>query len=143
MKSASACIALLLLCAASAAVADEMVVIKNAKVGNAKLSKAELREVFTGKTKLWANGKVVQVALGGEGSPDLGWLAGSIFGVGESALITKIKQEVFKGEMKKPLSCAGDDECIAQVKGNEGGVAIVSAAAAGKLPAGVVVLSIE
>jgi len=124
----------------SAAVADGYVVIRNAKVPVAKVSKAELRDLFTGKTKQWPNGKMVQVALGNEGSPDVQFLATSVFGVGEVALLTKIKQEAFKGEMRKPLSCTSDDECIAQVKAGDGNVALVSSAA--KLPAGVAVIDL-
>jgi len=85
----------------------------------------------------------VQVVLGGQGSPDLGWLSTNVFDVGEVTLLTKIKQEVFKGEMKKPIACSGDEECLAKVKANEGGIAIVTSVAASALPAGVVILNLS
>jgi ABC-type phosphate transport system substrate-binding protein len=123
------------------AAAAEMIVIRNNKAEEKKLTKAELKEMLTGKTKFWKNGKAVQVVLGGEGSADSQWVAATVFGVGESAMITKMKQEVFKGELRKVVSCSGDDECAAQVKASEGGVGVVSAGA--KLPAGVEAVAIE
>ena len=130
------------LVAAAAARADDFVFVRNAKNPTASLRRSEVRAIFTGKQKQWSNGKLIQVVLGGEGSPDLGWLTGTIFGVGEVTLITKIKQEVFKGEMKRPIACEGDDDCLAKVKANEGGIAIVSSAAASSLPGGVAAISL-
>lgn len=126
-----------------AARADNFVFVRNARNSTARLSRADVRAIYTGKQKQWGDGKLVQVVLGQEGSPGLGWLTGTIFGVGEVALITKIKQEVFKGEMRRPISCEGDEDCIAKVKANEGGVAVVSSEAALALPSGVVVLPVS
>ena len=141
VRSLSRALLLAALALSSAASAADMVVIKNSKVDTAKLSKSDLKEMLTGKTKFWKNGKSVQVVLGGEGTPESAWVAGFVFGVGESAMITKMKQETFKGELKKVVSCTGDDECAAGVKANEGGLGVVSAAA--KLPAGVVVVEVN
>ncbi len=121
--------------AASAARADEFIVIRNAKNQTGSLTRADLREMLTGKLKEWPSGKLAQAVLEAEGAPSLKWLSSSVFGVSEVALLTKIKQEVFKGEMKRPVACAGEDECIAQVKAIPGAVAIVSASSA--LPPGV------
>jgi putative methionine-R-sulfoxide reductase with GAF domain len=136
-----ACAAAALLSIPFAARAADMVVIKNNKVEAAKITKAELKEMLTGKTKFWKNGKSVQVVLGGEGTPESAWVAGFVFGVGESAMITKMKQETFKGELKKVVNCTGGDECGAAVKANEGGLGVVPGDT--KLPAGVEVLAIE
>ncbi len=125
---------------ATAARAEDMVAVRNAKVPTTSVSKTELRELLTGKTKQWPNGSLVQVVMGGEESPDVQWMASKIFGVGTVALVTKMKQEVFKGELKKPLSCTTDEECLALVKRTEGALAFVSAGT--KLPAGVAPLAI-
>ena len=125
----------------SGAAAAEMVVIKNARTETAKITKSELKEFLTGKAKFWKNGKAVQVVLGGEGTPDSVWVAANVFGVGESAMITKMKQETFKGELRKPVACTSGDECAAAVKANEGGLGVVPSET--KLPAGVEVLTVE
>jgi len=140
LKLAAVALALL---SSGAARADNFVFVRNAKNNTARLTKADVRAIFTGKQKQWGDGKLVQVVLAQEGSPGLGWLTGTIFGVGEVALITKIKQEVFKGEMRRPISCDGDEDCIAKVKANEGGVAVVSSEAAAALPAGVATVPIS
>jgi hypothetical protein len=52
-----------------------------------------------------------------------------------------MKQETFKGELKKVVGCARGDECAAAVKANEGGLGVVPGET--KLPAGVEVLTVE
>lgn len=141
LSRAVASLLAVLLLGFSGAAAAEMVVIKNAKTEPAKITKTELKEFLTGKTKFWKNGKAVQVVLGGEGTPESAWVAGFVFGVGESAMITKMKQETFKGELRKPVACTSGDECAAAVKANEGGLGVVTSET--KLPAGVEVLAVE
>jgi len=121
--------------------ADDFIVIKNAKNSVDSVSVAEVKDVFIGRMKTWKGGGVVVTVLGSEGSPGFAWLAEKIFSVNAKTLMSKIKQEVFKGEMNKPISVADDDEAISQVKGNASAVAVVSAAKAASLPAGVTVLA--
>ena len=120
--------------------ADDFVFIKNAKNGAAKLSKAEAKNLFTGRTKTWSDVGVVTVVLGPEDSPQLGWLADKVFQVAPKTMLTKIKQEVFKGEMKKPITAASPAEAVEAVRNNPGAIAVVPADAAKSLPAGVALL---
>jgi ABC-type phosphate transport system substrate-binding protein len=120
--------------------ADDFVFIKNAKNGAAKISKAEVKNVFTGRTKTWSDVGVVTVVLGPEDSPQLAWLADKVFQVAPKTMLTKIKQEVFKGEMKKPITAASPAEALEAVRNNPGAIAVVPADAAKALPAGVALL---
>ena len=123
--------------------ADGFVIIRNTKDTSASIRANELRAMFTGRTKQWRAGALVQVVLPSEGCAATRWLAESIFGVPGKVLLTKIRQEVFKGEMKKPLSAASDAELIEAVKNHPGSIATVAAEAAKSLPDGVAVLAIN
>ncbi len=125
-------IALLLslsLVVATQARADDFVVVRNAKSGGGTVSKADLRGAFTGKVREFS-GNAVVVVLQGESNPAFAWLADSIFGVAPKLLASKIKQEVFKGDMNKTVSAESDAEVIAKIKEAPGGIGVVSAAAA-------------
>jgi hypothetical protein len=124
------------------ALADDYVVIHNARAGAAPLSRTDLRGLFTGKLRAVASGAVV-VVLPPDTAPAYQWLADAIFGVSSKLLASKIKQEVFKGDMNRPLLGASDAEVIAQVKEAPGGFGVVSTAAAQSLPPQVTVVKVE
>jgi ABC-type phosphate transport system substrate-binding protein len=116
-------------CFASQAQAEDFVVVRNAKSGGGTVSKADLRGAFTGKVREFS-GNAVVVVLQSEANPAFQWLADSIFGVAPKMLASKIKQEVFKGDMNKPVSAETDADVIAKIKESPGGIGVVSAAAA-------------
>ena len=142
----AACLGLLtmLLAAVGAAAGSPYVLIKNARNKSiATISKADARDMFTGKRKLWSTGEVVQIVIRpGEGD-GIEWLAQDVFGVSPRNLLTKIRQEVFKGEMAKPIVAASDEEIIKQVVSAGGAIGIIPASLAAKLPAEAVVLPIN
>jgi hypothetical protein len=109
--------------------ADDFMVVRNAKSGGGTMTKADLRGAFTGKVRSFGSNPVV-VVLQSEAAPAFQWLADSIFGVAPKMLNSKIKQEVFKGDMSKPVSAETDAEVIAKIKESPGGIGVVSAAAA-------------
>lgn len=127
---------------ASVAHAGDFVVIRNAKNSSTALSKVDLKSMAVGKKKTWDHGETVQLVLGPSGSPELTHFADAL-GLPEGALMAKIKQEVFKGEMKKPITAAGDKECIAAVSQDSGALGLVSGAAAKSLPDAVAVIEIH
>ena len=112
-----------------AASADDFVVIVNAKNPVSSLSTSEVRKLFTGQTKQWSS-SVVQAVVGEDGTPELAWLAGTIFGSSPKELLTRIKLEVFRGEMKRPILAASSGDCVAAVAKNEGAIGVASAAEA-------------
>ena len=120
--------------------AGDFVFLKNAQNDTASASKADLKDLFTGKTGSWKNGTKAEIGLGAGGSPELQWVAQELIGASEDILGAKIKQEVFKGEMKKPVTVGSAADCIALVKKSAGGVCAVDATAAKALPDGVTVL---
>ena len=135
-------VSLVLLGGARAAHAD-FVLLKNAKNDTAQADREELKDYYTGKKKAWKNGVAVEVLLNAAGSAELKWLADLIVGASDDILLSKIKQEVFKGDMKKPATVSSADECIAAVKKTDGAVCVVDAGAAKALPAGVAILKVK
>ena len=119
------------------------IVVKNAKNPTAKLNKDGVKGVFSGKTKSWSGGETIILVIGSEDSPAMQWLADSVFAVSAKTLLSKIKQDVFKGDVPKPLSANDDPGTIKKVQSGAGVVGLVSEAAAKALPPDVVVIAVE
>lgn len=119
-----------------------LVLVRNVKNTTSSLSRAELKDMAIGKRKVWSSGAAVQVVLGPPSSPELAWIA-SLLGVSESTLLAKIRQEVFKGEMRKPITAASDQECAAAVSTDPGAFGVVSADTAKARSASLAVLSVQ
>jgi hypothetical protein len=119
------------------------VLVHNAKTGAASVTRAELKEMAVGKRKAWASGAPVQLILTPVGTPEMKWFATLAAGISDETLVAKIKQEVFKGELRRPVIVTSDKECLTAAAGDPGGVCVVSAETAKNLPAGVTVLAVQ
>jgi len=125
------------------ALGAEFVLIHNAKTGATSVTRAQLKEMAIGKKKTWPSGAPVQLVLAPVGSPEMRWFATEAAGIGDEVLMSKIKQEVFKGELRRPVFVSSDKDCVNAVAGDPGGVGVVSAEAAKSLPAGVTALPVQ
>jgi len=121
--------------------ADGFAVVCNAHGAPSSLDKSEVRAIFTGKTKT-ISGNAVLVVVRGEGDATFGQFADAVFGISAKTLLAKIKQEVFKGEMPKPVKAGSDDEVLEAVGQTAGTIGVVSAGAAQHLPKTVTVIRI-
>jgi ABC-type phosphate transport system substrate-binding protein len=119
------------------------VVVRNAKNATAKLTKDKIKGVFSGKTKTWDGGETIILVIGNEDSAAMQWLADAIFGVSAKTLLSKIKQDVFKGDVPHPLAANDDAGTVKRVQSGPGVVGVVSDAAAKALPADVAVIAVE
>ena len=140
LKLGIAATLVVVLFAGGRAKAGDFVFVRNAANGTTEAGKEEMRDVFTGKKTSWKGGAKVELGLGPSGSSEVKWLAQELIGASEDILLAKIKQEVFKGDMKKPTTVSSAAECIAFVKKSAGGVCVVDADSAKSLPDGVAVL---
>ena len=130
-----------LLAGNGSAFADPHLLIKNKANTTASVSKSEVKDLFLGKRKTWDSAGMVTVAFRQGEDDGIQWLADTVFGVSPKTLLTKIRQEVFKGEMNKPLIVNSDAEVLQQVQNGKGTIGIVPVGTA--LPAGVVPLPIN
>jgi hypothetical protein len=115
--------------------ADAYVLIRNARNHSESVRRALLRDMCIGRRKAWPGGEVVQIVLGPSGSPEVRWLAERVIGVPEPAFREKIKQEIFKGELRRPIVVSSDDDCLAAVARYPGGVGVIHSERAQKLAA--------
>jgi len=122
---------------------DDFVVIRNARNPTASITSAQAKEMAIGKRKVWPHGAVVGLVLTQVGSPELIWFALRVCGVADSALMSKIKQEVFKGELRKPVIVASSSDVVAAVAADEGAIGIVAADALKAGGTGVAILSLK
>ena len=123
--------------------AVEYVLIHNAKTGTASVSKSELKDMAIGRKKAWPSGAPVQLVLEAVGAPEMKWFALYAAGISDETLAAKMKQEVFKGELRRPIIVTSDKSCVNAVANDPGGVGVVSAETAKSLPEGVTVLAVQ
>ena len=141
LLSAAAVLALALAAPASRADADgAFVIVCNASNPIASLSAHDLKKALTGGTKQWPNGAVVQVGMQASEAPDLRFLA-SAAGMTAGELLSRVQQQVFKGEMRKPAILRSPAECLGLARTNPG--AICAAHGGSALPSDVKVVAIR
>jgi hypothetical protein len=129
----------LLLIRSGHAVAD-FTFVKNVKNPTAQVGREDVKSLFTGKTRSWKGGLEVVPILAPSDSAELKWLCEDVMGATVELVLSKIKQQIFKGEMKKPPVAGSAQECIAAVEKEPGGICVVDVAATRSLPQTVVVL---
>jgi ABC-type phosphate transport system substrate-binding protein len=91
------------------------------------LSKGELKKVITGGTKQWKNGAAVQLGIIAEGAPETQHLA-ALVDMTPKELLARIQEQVFKGEMRRPVMVHSSAECVAFARANPGAICVCSAA---------------
>jgi hypothetical protein len=119
----------------------DFVLIRNKKTALSNISLADARKLYFAEIKQWPSGIVVQVVLHADGSPENVWLS-QRFGLKSKDLLTRIKQEVFRGEMKRPILVSNTVECVDAVKQHDGAVGVIPRDAISQLPPTVEVLGL-
>lgn len=118
---------------AARAAADGFALICNARVSTAALSRAEVRSLYTGKSRTLGGNAVVVVIRSDDDVPFTEF-SEQVFGVPTKTLLAKIRQEVFKGEMSRPVKAETDDDVVRYVSSSPGTIGVVSSQAASRLP---------
>jgi hypothetical protein len=107
------------------------------------VSKTELKDMAIGRKKAWPSGAPVQLVLEAVGTPEMKWFALYAAAISDDTLAAKMKQEVFKGELRRPIVVSSDKSCVNAVANDPGAVGVVSAETAKSLPDGVTVLAVQ
>jgi len=137
-----ACLALAVV-SRSRADAGGYVLVKNAKNPTPSLTRDEAKNVFNGHTKEWGNGEAVILVIGSEDSPAMTWLASTLFGVSAKTFLAKLKQDVFKGDVRHPVSADDDAKTVKRIEAGPGLVGFVSDDGAKALPPDVAVVPVR
>ena len=104
------------------------------------LTAADVKKVFTGGTKQWGSGAVVQVGIIASEAPETVYLA-TLFDMTPRALLQRLQEQVFKGEMRRPVVLRSSSDCVGLARSNPGAVCIAAAGAA--LPPEVKAVSVQ
>ena len=115
--------------ASAPARAAEFAVLARAQASK-PISPAALRNLFLGASRTWPDGRTVEVGLPAADTPEMEWLASSIFHLPARELRTMIRQRVFAGEMPEPRTIASSEDCLAFARQSRGGLCVISEAAA-------------
>jgi hypothetical protein len=120
---------LLLLLGSPPASAEQFVVLARGQP-SARISAAVLRDLFLGRTRTWPGGRPVEVATPAPDTPEMAWLAGTVFGLSPRELRTLLRQRVFAGEMPEPRTLSSPQECLDFARLSHGGLCITDESAA-------------
>ena len=101
-----------------------VVVVNNAN-DTSQLSRGELKKLCTGGTKQWRSGAAVQLGIIASEAPETQHLAG-LMDFAPKELLSRIQEQVFKGEMKRPVVLRSSAECIGFARSNAGAICVAS-----------------
>jgi hypothetical protein len=124
----------------SRAMAGDFLVVVNASNSITSISRAELKRAITGGIKQWSNGAVVQLGLIPRDAPETRYL-GSLVDMSTRDLIERIQEQVFKGEMRRPIVLKSSEDCLALARFSQGAICVV--AAGPPIPAEARVVSVQ
>ena len=89
------------------------------------MSRSELKRVFTGGTKQWDSGAVVQIGVIPSDAPETQHLA-SLLDTTPRELLARIQEQVFKGELRRPAILRTSTDCVAFARSVPGAVCVTS-----------------
>jgi hypothetical protein len=87
------------------------------------LTRPELRRLATGGTKQWDNGAVVQLGIIPSDAGETRYLA-SLLDMSARELLMRIQEQVFKGELRRPIVLRSSSDCVAFIRASPGGLCI-------------------
>ena len=92
---------------------------------NAKgsISRSELKRLVTGGIKQWETGAVVQLGVIPNDAPETQYLA-SLLEMTPHELIARLQEQVFKGEIRRPVTLRSSADCIAYARSSPGALCI-------------------
>jgi ABC-type phosphate transport system substrate-binding protein len=115
--------------ARDAGAAGAFVVLVNGANPVSGLSHSELKRAITGGTKQWDSGAVVQVGIIPSDCPETQFLA-SMLDSSPRELLSRIQEQVFKGEMRRPASLHSSADCAAFARTTPGAICVAASSQA-------------
>jgi hypothetical protein len=128
---------------AAPALSEGFALIRSGKNANIALSRSQVRDMALGRKKAWPQGPVAVLVLTRPGTPELRWFATTIVGLTDTTMLARIKEQVFRGEMRKPITATTEQEMLTAVAAEEGAIGVVRTEATKNLPEGVALLPVQ
>jgi len=110
---------------APTASAGTFFIVVNHANSTASLSRSEIKKIMTGGIKQWDSGAVVQLGIIPGEAPETQYLA-SLLDMTVGDLIARIQEQVFKGDLRRPVTLRSSADCVAFARSNPGGFCVVS-----------------
>ncbi len=107
---------------------DPFVIIVHKANTTSTLSHSELKKIVTGGTRQWDSGAAVQVGLIPGDTPETSYL-GKALDLSVRDLLGRLQEQVFKGEMRRPVVLRSSADCVALARGNPGAICVAAAGA--------------
>jgi len=122
------------------AFAGDFLLLVNESNPITRISRADLKRAVTGTTKQWGNGAVVLLGLIPRDVPETQYL-GSLVEMSPRDLIERIQEQVFRGEMRRPVVLKSSQDCLAFARVSPGAICV--AAAGSPIPPEARVLAVQ
>jgi hypothetical protein len=107
------------------AVADGFVVLVNKVNPITSISRSDLKRIISGATKQWGSGAVVQIGIMPGDSAETAYLAQAVE-LTPRELYARIQEQVFKGELRRPVLLHSSAECAGFASSNAGAMCVAT-----------------
>ncbi len=101
------------------------VIVVNPANGVTSLSRSELKRLVTGGIKQWDSGAVVQLGVIPSDAPETQYLS-SLLDMTPHELVARLQEQVFKGEIRRPVTLRSSADCVAYGRSNPGALCVAS-----------------
>jgi hypothetical protein len=109
----------------NAGAAGGFVIVVNAANPLSSLSRSDVKGALTGRTKQWASGAVVQLGIIPADVAETQYLAGLV-DLTPRELLAHIQEQIFKGELRRPVTLHSSAECVAFARSSPGAICAAS-----------------
>jgi hypothetical protein len=120
-----AVLALALIAASRPVSAGGFVVLVNQTNAIASISRADLKRTISGALKQWDNGAVVQLGVIPGDAPETQYLA-SLLDMTPRELLARIQEQVFKGELRRPVLLRSSADCATFARSKPGALCVAA-----------------
>ncbi len=101
------------------------VFVVNARNPTAAVSASDVKRLASGGTKVWEGGAVVQLGIIPGDAPETQFLAATMETTVRE-LMSLLKQQVFKGELRRPAILRSSADCVALASSSPGGFCVAA-----------------
>ena len=94
------------------------------------LSRSELKRIVTGGTRQWESGAAVQLGIIPAPVPETSSL-GTLVDLTVRDLLARLQEQVFNGEIRRPVVLRSSTDCVALARSNPGAICVASSTFSG------------
>jgi hypothetical protein len=124
-RCARAALVLTVVAASRPASAGGFLMLVNRANPVASISRADLKRTISGAIKQWDNGAVVQLGVIAGDVPETQYLA-SLLDMTPRDLMARIQEQVFKGELRRPVLLRSSADCAAFARSKAGALCVAA-----------------